>query len=255
MDQERSGGRLVVGIEHAQCHLRGRARREKDVDIVAETQVLRALPDVEAQLALALAGIAGIKLQDAVLHLQAGQSLAHRLFVEHLQIEPAPAHQPLGRARQFTGVRTLDDQHRGDARLVLHLHQERSPALFHQLRFGRAFLHFDAAFRIDIDAHQAMAVENLLDLLHGFGAAEIRALGRGQRLTGHLERIGDALHLRGERLQFYVADDRQLFRQQSGSKQRKAQNTHRTLPKTPETDGTFPGFHFPYSSRLLILIL
>ena len=46
-------------------HGDGRLAVEEDVDIAAEAQVLSALPDVEADPGLALAGIAAVDLHDA----------------------------------------------------------------------------------------------------------------------------------------------------------------------------------------------
>jgi hypothetical protein len=52
----------IVGVEHTQGDLGGGHGGEEDVDFVAEAEVLRALADVEHQLALALAGVLGIDL-------------------------------------------------------------------------------------------------------------------------------------------------------------------------------------------------
>ncbi len=69
-------------------------------------------PTLKLSLRLALAGVAGVELQDAVLHFEAGEALAHRLLVEHLQVEPAAADHAFGRSGERAGVGAVDGQHR-----------------------------------------------------------------------------------------------------------------------------------------------
>ena len=136
---------------------------------------MRALPHVEAQLGFALAGLLRVDLQNAVLQLQSGQTLAHGLLVVHLDVDKSPPNHPLRHPRQLARVGAVHRQHGRDTSFVLHFDQEVPPALLHQFGLGRTFLRFHAALGIDIHTHKAMAVENFLHLRY------CRGLSRGRR--------------------------------------------------------------------------
>ena len=61
---------------------------EQHIHVVAISDVLRPLAHVKRDLSLAPAGVAAVKLEDAIFEVQPAQLLAQRLFAEHLQIEP-----------------------------------------------------------------------------------------------------------------------------------------------------------------------
>src|SRR5206468_12393352 len=112
-DAYRSDGWTISEIENALCEFGSGIALEQHVDIVAKSQVLRALAHVETQLTLAPAGVARIELQNAILHLETRERRPQRLFVEYLDVqEPAP-HQTLGCSRQTPGVRTVDSERSG----------------------------------------------------------------------------------------------------------------------------------------------
>ena len=63
----------AVVVLHVQHHRDRGLAGEEDVDVAPEAQVLRPLADVEADLGLALAGVAAVDLDDPVLDRQAGE--------------------------------------------------------------------------------------------------------------------------------------------------------------------------------------
>ena len=106
------------------------------------------------------------------------------------------------------GVRAGATEFRGNARLVVNFDEESAPPLLHQDWFGRSGGNFDAGFRIDLDADEAIGIKNLLGLLRSIfpafrekGFQRLLILRRkGRALVVH--RFGDTLNLRGERLPF-----------------------------------------------------
>jgi len=92
-NRDGGGGRLTVLVEHAERQLVRRVRREQDLDVAAEAEVLRALADVERDLRRPLAHVAAVELDHAVLELQPGQLLAgQRPAGEERQVQPAVLH-------------------------------------------------------------------------------------------------------------------------------------------------------------------
>ena len=87
-NEERSGRGLIVFIPHTKDDLVRRLAVEKNVHLVAESEVLGSLADIEFELGLALAGVAAVELHHAIFQRQAGQFLFQRLVIGHLQIEP-----------------------------------------------------------------------------------------------------------------------------------------------------------------------
>jgi hypothetical protein len=150
-------------------------RGEQQIDFAAKAEILRALSDVERELSFPLTGIARVELQKAVFQFQARKARPHGLLVEHLDVQKTAGNQSFGTAGEPARIRTIGGQNRRDIGFVLHFDQERAPALLDQLGLGRPFLHFDAAFWIDIHEHQTMAVENALHLGDGLQAVGRRA--------------------------------------------------------------------------------
>ena len=74
---------------HAQGDFAGRRRGEEQRGFAAETEVLRALADIEGQRGLALSGIARIERDETILEAQAAQGGLERRLVEGLEIQPA----------------------------------------------------------------------------------------------------------------------------------------------------------------------
>ena len=89
-NQERSGGGLIVRILDAELHLRRSLRVEEQVDRTAESQVLRALADIEVESRLALSGVAGEEAEDAVFQRQSREVGTQGLLVEHFDIQELP---------------------------------------------------------------------------------------------------------------------------------------------------------------------
>src|SRR5438552_864805 len=97
---------------------------EQDWRVVAEPEVLRPLAHVERNRCVALAGVAAVKLDDAILKPQPAERRRERLFIEHHHVEPAVQDLIFWRAGQFLGIWTFGFQRGGDAGVVLYLHPE-----------------------------------------------------------------------------------------------------------------------------------
>ena len=158
-------------------------------------------------------------MQNAVLHFETREPRAHRLLVEHPDVQPAARNQALIAPRQHPGIRTIGDQYRRDSRLVVHFNQKRTPALFHEIGFCRTFLDLHATFGIYFDADQTMAIENLLDLVHGSvrvtscarELSQLRCLFGRQGIAEKFECVQQTRHLCRERLMLHARDHRQLL--------------------------------------------
>ncbi len=228
----------VVGLQHAQLHRRGRPGREQDVHLVAKAEILAALPHVEQQLALALARIARVKLQDAVFEFQAGEVRAQRLLGEHLDIQEAAPHLALRGVGKLAGVGAAHRQHGRDPGLVVDLDQKRPPALLHQFGRGRTLLPLHAALRVDIHPHQAVAVENLLQLGDGLlGVAGIAGqtaqrggVGSRERVAQHIERVEHARYIGSEGLVLDRRHQRQLLGPECSRQQQNRDPAHTSPP-------------------------
>ena len=179
-NDEHRGGWLPVFVKHVKSHFAGRQNVEQRIHIVAITDVLRPLPDVERDLRLPLAGVATVKLEDPIFEVQAAQQFAQRLLAEHLQIEPQ-----LGRIRprripalaislirrrrarpalvQRERVRAHRAQFGRHPGFVVDFDQELPPALFSQFRFRRSRRDLHARLRVDVHAEQTILVEHALD--------------------------------------------------------------------------------------------
>ncbi len=177
-DRERRRRRLAAFVEDAQPYLGRRQDAEEDRRVVAEADVLRALPDVGRERCFALPGVTAVELQDAVFDRESGERRQERRLVEQLQIEPAVgdvarrdrllrprAHaESAAPAREDAkGLRARDAQGRGHAGLVAHLDEKRAPALLDELGARAPLCYVDAAFGIDMDVEEAVAVEDFLD--------------------------------------------------------------------------------------------
>src|SRR5215813_1879780 len=177
-DERRRRG-LAVFVQHAERHDGRGPAVEENVHVIAEADVLCALAYVETDLRLTLAGVAAVKLDDAVFKLQSRQRGFERWFVEHRQVEPAVRHDALrdllwrtriatARGVDWQSVRAFRLELRRHAGFVAHLDQKGAPAFFDQLRRGRALRDPHAAFGVDVNVEEAVFVERVLNGSAGF---------------------------------------------------------------------------------------
>ena len=225
-DDEGGHRRASVVVEHAQADVVGREAVEEDGHVVAEADVLRALPDVEGELRFAPAPVAAVELDDAVLHLQPGEARLERRLVEHRDFEPAvgdlargdvlcgngveaePA-RDVGLAACVDGqrVRALGPKLRRHAGLVDDLDEEAAPAGLDERGLCPSPRDLDARLGADLDAEQDAPVEHLLHGrdtargVHVIGRPFERAPVRGtERLAEVLHGLDQAPHLRDKGL-------------------------------------------------------
>lgn len=96
----------------------------------------------------------------------------------------------------------------GDSRFVMNLDQESAPALFDKNRFGRPGGNFDARLGIDVDADEAVGIEDFLGLIGSIVTAfcekglEGFLIFRQEGSALVIERFGNTLQLRRQRLPF-----------------------------------------------------
>ena len=101
---ERRHRRTAVLVANVDNHCDRGFAVEQDVDVAAETQVLRSLTDVETDPGLALARIAAVDLHDAVLQAQPRKGCLERAVLVHDDV--GPALNDVGRAnRDFSARR------------------------------------------------------------------------------------------------------------------------------------------------------
>ena len=79
-------------------------------------------------------------------------------------------------------VGRIDADGGGQPGLVVHFNKERSPALLDELRLGLPLLHLYSCFRVDLQTHQTVAIQNRLDPRHR-GGRQLSTLGGGQRFA------------------------------------------------------------------------
>ena len=226
---ERGHRRSSVLVPHVEHHRHRGLALKQDVDVAAETQVLRSLTDVEADPRLALAGIARIDLDDPVLQAQARQRSLERAVTKHGHV--GPALDDLGGADRLLGlgparrrlvdrgrVRALRDKLRRDARQVVDLDQEHRPTLLHKPRRRGSLPRFDPALGVDLDADQTVFVEHALDrpdrlfLPRGIDRLiDARLVGARQRLSQQFERLDDPLDLGRQGLKLDVVVNGQII--------------------------------------------
>ncbi|MFO0002651.1 MAG: hypothetical protein ACK559_16110, partial [bacterium] len=137
-DEQRRGRGLAVLVEHPEPHRVGRTAGEERVDLAAESEVLRALTDIEDQLGLAPARIPRIELHQPVLHRQAPQLGPERRGLHQGPVEPAVGHGVGRRSMQAGRLRAADPKRGGGPGLVVDLDQEGGPAGLGEHRRGRA---------------------------------------------------------------------------------------------------------------------
>ena len=70
---ETASGRLSVFVEDVESDRARRLRIKQNIDFIAEAEILRALPDIEHQFGFAFAGVAAVKLNDAIFEAEATQ--------------------------------------------------------------------------------------------------------------------------------------------------------------------------------------
>ena len=94
-DEKPADGRRPVDIPHADLHRAGGTAVEEHGHLVAEPDVLRALPHAEPEGRLAAAGIATEELEDPIFQRKPGERRHHRLPVHHGGVEK-PLHELVG---------------------------------------------------------------------------------------------------------------------------------------------------------------
>ena len=233
-DDEHGRGRLIVLVADMKRYLARRKAFKQQVHLVAITDVLCALADVESDLALAFAGVAAVELNDPVFQGQAAQHRLQGLHIEHLQVQPelggtfgsgplAPGAVLIirnvffpGRIVDRLGVAAYGSQLGRDAGFVVHLDQELPPALLDQFRFGRPGGDLHARLRVDVHAGQTILVEHALDGFGGFirVGLSVRRIQRDfvrstERCPEIIGRFDHAPDLRDEWLQLDILDDAQ----------------------------------------------
>ena len=232
-NDEAGGARLVVFVLHTERDFRRGQTGEKQIHLVAKTDVLRALADVETNLRLALAGVAAVELHEAILDGEAAERGPERLGIVSAEVEPEVGELERGRlallAAQLVGgrrggadvvdglrVRTDSGERRGGAGFVRDLHEELPPAVLHQLRLRVARRDLHAHLGVDVDAEERVAVEGLLELHDGGGVVGRFHRGFHRHLVRCAERRAEIIrgldeppHLRDEGLPLDLADNRQ----------------------------------------------
>ena len=232
-DYERRGGRRAGFVLHAEPEFARRQGGEEHVRLIAEADVLGALADAEGNLRLPFAGVAAVELDDAVFEVQAAECRVERLGVIGLEIEPevlARRHRhmggmgakfPIGGGLDVRGivdglrVRAHPEQGRRSAGLVVNLDQKLPPAALDEFRFGGAGGDLDAHLRADLDAEEAIGIEDLLHRadrgagiarLHGGGEALL--VGGAERSAEVVGRVEQASYLREQGLGLDFGDER-----------------------------------------------
>ena len=123
------GGRLAVFVEHLKRELAGLLAVKEQIDIAAEAEILRSLANVEAELGVAFASVATVKLDAAILQGQATERFGERLGIVHRQAKPTIDDLALRRIGVRSGVWAAGDEFRSNTGLVVDLNQETAPAL------------------------------------------------------------------------------------------------------------------------------
>ena len=203
-------GRRAVFIPHPQRDLLGRARGEKHIHLVAETQVLRPLTHVEGKLRLPPPRVAAVKLDDAILQRQPAQGRSERGRVKHREVEPLVGNFRRRRVRHLLRVRADRVQRRGGAGVICHLHEENAPAALVQFRRRLAHRHLHAHLGIDADPEERVAVEHGLNERHALGrresqrAVHLLHFRLAQGRTQMRQRDGEPRGLRVQRLEINI---------------------------------------------------
>jgi len=171
------------------------------------------LANVEAELGVALASVAAVKLDDAIFQRQTAERLGKRLRVVHGQAKPAVADLILRRAGVGEGVRAAGTKLGGDTGLVVYLDEKTAPTLFNQLELGRTGFHLHARLRVDVDAEQALGIKDLLNSSDGISVVRLAkrlveaplGLG-GERFAEIILGLNESVNLRFKRLKIHIAD-------------------------------------------------
>ena len=134
-------GRLAVLVEHLKCDLASRFAIEEQIDLVSKAEILCSLANVEAELGIAFAGVAAVKLDDAIFQGQAAERLGERLGVVNGQAKPTIHDLILRRACEWLSVWAARAKLRSDTGFVVHLDQKAAPALLEQFTLGWTGFH------------------------------------------------------------------------------------------------------------------
>ena len=191
-------------------------------------EVRGALPSLETDLRLTLAGFVREDLDDRVLQRQPGQVALHRAAAIHHDFEEARgdlAVRQLVRRLGALGVRgtvqegervgALGGQGRGDSCFVVYLDEVTLPATLVQYRSGRTSADLHASLGVDLDHRQAVGVEDSLDRRHCLRRRPLRGqLGESSRVVVRQARADlyqRRLHarcLRDDGLRLYAGNQR-----------------------------------------------
>ena len=128
-DFKTGGCRHVVFVEYLERDFVCRLAVEEQVNFAAKTEVLRSLANVEAELGIALAGVAAVKLHDAILQGQAAERLGERLGIVHRQAKPSIDDLALRRTGMGARVWAAGVKFGSDPGLVADFDEEVAPAL------------------------------------------------------------------------------------------------------------------------------
>ncbi|MEZ5303315.1 MAG: hypothetical protein R3F11_22140 [Verrucomicrobiales bacterium] len=104
---------------------------ERDRQIAAKPEVLRALADAELQHRAALARIPAVELGDPVFERRAAQRRGERPPAEFGEVQPAVSDLIFRRVVELPGLRAFDLQRRGHPGFVVDLDQKVRPAALH----------------------------------------------------------------------------------------------------------------------------
>ena len=160
--QQRRGGGSPELVPDSQVDGMRRLTGEQGVHLAAEPQVLGTLAHVKDQLGFPRTGVAGIELEQAVLHRQSAEGRHQRLALDHVQVQPPVRHGGFRGSMQPDRLRALHPQGGSGSRLVVDLHQEGGPPALQQRGFGVARPRLDPHLRGHVDELQHVGVEDFL---------------------------------------------------------------------------------------------
>src|SRR5260370_3917742 len=175
MDGERGYRGRAGLISNAQPHEAGREGIKQHDHVIAETDVLRPLSNIETDLGGALSTLMAIDLEDPVFESKTREAFRERVFIIERDVRPSfPGFRRRERCGRFgttvgpyvnrTAVWALHAEMGSDSSSIDDLNQKSSSAKFEGLRLDRSRPHFDAAFRVDFHDGKRLLVQNALEL-------------------------------------------------------------------------------------------